>query len=83
MFGKPNEGFHSTRFMGLALFDVVGTLLMGGGLALLIDKSKAFNINFPILLFICIIIMFLVGIVSHKIFCVDTALNKKIGELII
>ena len=31
IFGKPETGFHSTRIMGLALYDILGTI----GLALL------------------------------------------------
>jgi hypothetical protein len=28
IFGKPSEGFHSTRFMGLAIYDVIGTIVI-------------------------------------------------------
>lgn len=66
IFGKPNEGFHKERFFGLALYDVVGTIIIG------IMISKYFKID----LLKTFIILTLFVIFIHKIFCVETALNK-------
>lgn len=27
-FGEPNKGFHATRIMGFALYDILGTILI-------------------------------------------------------
>jgi hypothetical protein len=31
--GEPGKGFHATRFLGLALWDVVGTILIAWGVS--------------------------------------------------
>ena len=70
--GKPGEGFHKMRFMGMAAGDLFGTLLLCYGAA------QYFELN---LLFV-IIITFLVVIGIHRLFCVNTAVNKVIfGEI--
>jgi hypothetical protein len=72
IFGKPNEGVHAYRLLNIAVVDVVATI---GASALI---SFAFNINFIIIL-IC---LFLLGVVCHWLFCVDTTINKSIKKLI-
>lgn len=68
IFGKPNEGFHKDRIFGLALWDVLGTVII------IIFLSTVSNTN--ILYVLLAVLLFTIFI--HKIFCVDTALNKKI-----
>lgn len=68
IFGKPNEGFHEKRIFGLALWDVLGTIMI------IIFISMASDINIAVVS--VGIIIFTIFI--HKLFCVDTALNKKI-----
>jgi len=72
IFGKPNEGVHSYRIFNIAIVDVISTII--GTLII----SYLFNINFILLL----IFMFLLGIVLHRLFCVNTTINKLIfGEV--
>jgi len=68
IFGRPNEGVHSYRFFDLAIVDVLGTIII----AYLI--AKFFKLN-P---FITIIIAFIIGIILHRLFCVNTTINKLI-----
>jgi len=68
IFGKPNEGVHSYRLFGLAIIDVIGTIIIG------IIINYLFKIN----LFLILIFLFLLGIVLHRLFCVNTTLNKLI-----
>lgn len=68
IFGKPNEGVHSYRIFNIAIIDVISTII--GALIF----SYLFNINF-ILLFI---FLFLLGILLHRLFCVNTTINKFI-----
>jgi len=68
IFGRLNEGLHSYRFLNLAIFDVIGTIII----AYLI--AKFFNLNS----FIIIILAFLIGIILHRLFCVNTTINKII-----
>ena len=68
LFGKPGEGFHKTRLFGLAAYDLIGTIV------LIIVVSVLTGVNILIIaLFISIL-----TVIIHRIFCVDTALNKKI-----
>ena len=72
IFGRPNEGVHSYRFFNLAIVDVIGTIVIAYIIA------KIFNLN-P---WITIIIAFIIGIILHRLFCVNTTINKLIfGEV--
>jgi len=64
--GKPGEGFHKYRFLGVAIGDVVVVVLFVYLLHLF------FNFHF----FYTLIITFLLGIIFHRIFCVRTAVDK-------
>jgi hypothetical protein len=67
--GVPGQGFHSMRFMGVAVGDTVGTIV----LALLISRN--FGLEFiPTLLF-----LFILGEVLHWYFGVDTAVLRFLG----
>lgn len=68
IFGKVGEGAHSLRFMSLAIVDVLVTIL---GSYLL---SLIFRWNF----WITLIVIFILGIILHRLFCVRTTLDKLI-----
>jgi len=74
IFGKPDEGVHSYRLFGFAIVDTLLTIL---GAFLL---YKYFGNGRDAWAFL--IGLFLVGILVHRIFCVNTALNVRIfGEV--
>lgn len=77
IFGKPNEGVHSFRVFGFAAVDIILTLLA----AFIISKVyKGRSIAGIKLDFVNVTIaLFLVGILLHWIFCVDTKLNRCLG----
>lgn len=64
--GEPRKGVHSVRFADLALFDVLGTLGGGYALAKLTGKS----------VYEMTLIFFLLGIILHRAFCVETTLDR-------
>lgn len=64
--GKVGEGIHSHRFINLAIMDVLLTIL---GSYLL---SLIFQWNF----WITLIVVFILGIILHRIFCVRTTIDK-------
>jgi hypothetical protein len=68
--GKPNEDAHFYRIpiINLAIVDVAVTVAAAYGI------SKYYNMSF----FVMVFILFIIGIAVHKIFCVDTQLNKYI-----
>lgn len=68
IFGKEGKGVHSIRLFDIAIVDVLATII---GAFLL---SYYFKINFWIILFI----LFILGIILHRLFCVNTTINKLI-----
>ena len=64
--GEPGKGIHSYRLFGVAIMDVIMTIIG----ALLI--SYLFNYNF-IYTLLC---LFLLGIILHRLFCVRTTVDK-------
>lgn len=66
IFGESEQGFHKERIFGFALYDIIGTMIVG----ILISKYFKFDLFKTYLLLILFVIFI------HKLFCVDTALNK-------
>ena len=67
--GEREKGFHSTRFMGLALTDILGTI----GLALL--TTYLFNVTF----WKSLLAWFVAGEVLHYLYGVNSAFLEKVG----
>jgi len=67
-FGEPNTGFHATRIMGFALYDIVGTIV----LAWLFSYFTHFSFLYSL------IGMFVIGEILHWWFGVKTAFLKYI-----
>lgn len=68
IFGIPKEGLHKYRLFNIAIVDVILTILV----ALII--TYFFNLNFINIL----LILFIIGIFLHKLFCVNTTINNLI-----
>jgi len=67
IFGKVGEGVHSYRLFNIAVVDVVATIV----LAFIINKI------FPQYKFKkVLLVLFLLGIVAHRLFCVRTTIDK-------
>jgi hypothetical protein len=66
IFGKPNTGAHSSRIFNIAIIDTVLTIIIGYLI------SKYFKLN---LLYV-LVFLFVLSIIVHKIFCVQTTLTK-------
>ena len=64
--GKPGQGLHSYRIFNIAIVDVLLTIL----LAFLISKY------FVISIYKTFVVLFLIGIISHRLFCVRTTIDK-------
>ena len=64
--GEPGKGIHSYRFMGVSISDVIMTLIV----AFLISYYSGYS-------FLKIsIILFILGIILHRLFCVRTTIDK-------
>jgi hypothetical protein len=64
--GEPGKGIHSYRLFGVAIADVIMTIIA----AALI--SYFFKYSFIATL----VILFILGVVLHKLFCVKTTIDK-------
>lgn len=69
LFGKPNEGVHKYRLFGVAAVDLIGTIVIAWLVARWIKKS----------FWIVFVSAMAIAVLLHKLFCVKTALNEKIG----
>ena len=68
VFGDPGKDVHSYRFFDIAYVDVLFTILFAWLLSLVFSTSFAYNL----------IILFLLGIIMHRLFCVRTTIDKLI-----
>ena len=68
IFGKPSEGVHSYKLFNIALVDLILTVLFAYGI------SRYYDLNF----YEVLIILFLLGIIFHRLFCVKTTIDKLI-----
>lgn len=66
IFGEPGKGVHSHRLFGLAIVDVVMTIVGAYFIA------KYFKLNFVHTM----ISLFILGIIMHRLFCVRTTIDK-------
>ena len=76
IFGKPNEGAHSDRLLGMARVDLLGTVGIAGIISGII--SYYLEKNFLKIFAILFLILILLGIIFHRLFCVNTTINKLI-----
>ena len=68
-FGKPGEGVHSLRVGPFALVDILAVVIVALVLRVMFTGWSIFWI---------LIVLFILGIVAHRMFCVRTALDKMI-----
>lgn len=64
--GKPKEGLHKYRIFNIAIIDLLLTIIV----AIIISYIMKMNV------FIVFIILFLLGIIMHRLFCVRTTIDK-------
>ena len=66
IFGEPGQGAHSYRFAGIAVIDVLATVVLAGIVAWLTSWS----------FWKVLIVLFLLGILFHRLFCVRTTVDQ-------
>jgi hypothetical protein len=67
--GVPDTGIHSYRLFGVAIVDVLLTVLAAALIAYF------FRLSFGL----TVVILFLIGTGFHKLFCVQTTVARLIG----
>ena len=68
IFGKPNTGIHSYRLFDIAIVDTLATILLG------VFLKNTLKIKLDLVW--VIVILVLVSVPIHMLFCVDTTLVK-------
>ena len=64
--GEPGKGIHSYRLFGVAIADVTMTVIAAALISYFLKYSFITTL----------IVLFILGIVLHKIFCVKTTIDK-------
>jgi hypothetical protein len=68
IFGRPREGAHAYRIFDIAVVDVTATVI----LAFII--ARLFGLSF----WKSLVVLFIIGIISHRAFCVRTTVDKLV-----
>lgn len=71
--GTPNVGLHSYRILNIAIFDVIGTFIIAYLIVYFNPEYKFWKVS---------IILLILGIILHRIFCVNTTINKLIFGIV-
>ena len=66
--GDPGKGIHAYRFLGVAIVDVIMTLI--GAILISFFTRKSFLRT--------TIVLFSLGIILHRLFCVRTTVDKML-----
>lgn len=64
--GRPREGVHALRVFDVAVVDVVLTLVA----AYVLSRVSGWRV------LTCAILLCVIGIIAHRVFCVDTAVDR-------
>jgi len=78
IFGEPGTGVHSIRLFNVAVVDVISTIIAAFITNYLIYGNKRTNES----LLIITVIWFIAGIIFHRLFCVNSTINKLIFGII-
>jgi hypothetical protein len=66
IFGRPREGAHAYRIFDIAVVDVAATVVV----AFIIARV------FDFVFWKSLVVLFIIGIISHRAFCVRTTVDK-------
>ena len=67
IFGEPGTGLHQYRIFNIAIVDVIATFLLAGLFYYIYNKIDYWTY---------LIILFIAGIIFHRLFCVRTTIDK-------
>jgi uncharacterized membrane protein len=70
--GKPGEGLHRFRVAGVAIVDVIITVVAAAAVALVFKKNFLVSLG----------ALFLIGIGVHALLGIDTAVNRRLKCLV-
>jgi len=76
IFGKEGEGVHSLRLFDIAVFDLLGTILIAYGISFYIQKTFYMKESLLKIFGITFLILMVLALFLHRLFCVRTTLTK-------
>lgn len=68
--GEPGKGVHSFRIFNIAIVDVLLTIMAAYILSIFTNYKFIYSLIF----------MFILGIISHRLFCVRTTIDKLLFD---
>ena len=68
--GEPSKGVHSFRIFNIAIVDVLLTIIAAYILSIFTNYKFIYSLIF----------MFILGIISHRLFCVRTTIDKLLFD---
>jgi hypothetical protein len=72
LFGEVNTGIHTVRIFNVAIVDVLFTIIGGILIQFFLLRVFSFYIDLTLVLFV----LFGLGILLHRLFCVRTTIDK-------
>ena len=72
LFGEVNSGIHTVRIFNIAIVDVLFTIIAGIIIQFFLLRVFSFYIDLTLVL----IVLFGLGILLHRLFCVRTTIDK-------
>lgn len=72
IFGAPDTGLHKIRIFNIAIFDTMLTIIVALIFYFIMNKIFYEKISFWVIL----LILFIMGILMHRLFCVRTTIDK-------
>ncbi len=80
--GAPGTGAHSIRVMNIAIVDVILTVIGGMIISYMIHRYISDpKISYGRVLMWVLIVLFILGIILHRIFCVETTIDKFLRSI--
>ena len=76
--GKPKEGIHKYRLIGIAIMDFIFTIIIAIILSCLIKYIFKIKYKLLNLFLVTLFILLILGIILHRLFCVRTTIDKII-----
>jgi len=73
IFGEPGKGVHAYRLFGVAIVDVVATVVAAKVLHVVM-RNRLPHVGF----WHWLVLLFIAGIVMHRLFCVRTVVDRVV-----
>jgi hypothetical protein len=75
LFGEPSKGIHKYRLFDVAIIDVSVVIIFG-----YIIHANFKKINSNISLNLTLLLLFIIGIIMHRLFCVRTKIDRLLFD---